>query len=122
MTYSGSTSMIGDHGGFAHDDTNVMLLVANPSFTAQTVSDGTTTTQVAPTIVKALGLSPSLLDAVRIEGTPVLPEVVGTARKVIGTSWFAATMAGAGGCRGHRAIGTTRCGACNPLSTPPSRA
>jgi Type I phosphodiesterase / nucleotide pyrophosphatase len=38
VTYSGSTSMIGDHGGFAHDDTNVMLLVANPSFTPQTVS------------------------------------------------------------------------------------
>jgi hypothetical protein len=27
VTYSGSTAMIGDHGGFAHDDTNVMLLV-----------------------------------------------------------------------------------------------
>ncbi len=81
MTYSGSTSMIGDHGGFAHDDTNVMLLVANPSFAARTVSNGTTTMQVAPTIVKALGLSPSLLDAVRIEGTPVLPEVVGQLAK-----------------------------------------
>ena len=27
VTYSGSTTMIGDHGGFGHDDTNVMLLV-----------------------------------------------------------------------------------------------
>jgi hypothetical protein len=81
MTYSGSTSMIGDHGGFAHDDTNVMLLVSNPGFAARTVSNSTTTTQVAPTIVKALGLSPSLLDAVRIEGTPVLPEVVGQLAK-----------------------------------------
>ncbi|MGA7754635.1 MAG: alkaline phosphatase family protein [Candidatus Sulfotelmatobacter sp.] len=81
MTYSGSTSMIGDHGGFAHDDTNVMLLVSNPSFAARTVSNGTTTMQVAPTVVKALGLSPSLLDAVRIEGTPVLPEVVGQLAK-----------------------------------------
>jgi type I phosphodiesterase/nucleotide pyrophosphatase len=75
VTYSGSTSMIGDHGGFAHDDTNVVLLVANPSFTAQTVSAVVATRQVAPTIVKALGLSPYLLDAVQIEGTPVLPEV-----------------------------------------------
>src|SRR5580704_4604486 len=33
MTYSGSTTMIGDHGGFGHDDTNVILLVANPRFT-----------------------------------------------------------------------------------------
>jgi hypothetical protein len=26
VTYSGSTSMIGDHGGFAHDDTDVTML------------------------------------------------------------------------------------------------
>jgi Type I phosphodiesterase / nucleotide pyrophosphatase len=75
VTYSGSTTMIGDHGGFAHDDTNVILLVANPSFTAQTVSALTATTQVAPTIVKALGLTPRALDAVKAEGTTVLPEV-----------------------------------------------
>lgn len=75
VTYSSDTTMIGDHGGFAHDDTNVMLLVANPSFTAQTVFSGTTTTQVAPTILKALGFNPRALDAVRIEGTSVLPEV-----------------------------------------------
>ena len=76
VTYSGSTSMIGDHGGFAHDDTNVMLLVANPAFKARTVSAVVATRQVAPTIVKALGLNPQALDAVRAEGTPVLPEVV----------------------------------------------
>jgi hypothetical protein len=67
--------MIADHGGFAHDDTNVMLLVANPSFTARTVSAPTATTQVAPTIIKALGLDPTALDAVRAEGTAVLPDL-----------------------------------------------
>lgn len=75
MTYSGSTTMIGDHGGFSHDDTNVMLLVANPGFTAQTVSATTRTAQVAPTILKALGLDPKSLDAVTAEGTEALPEV-----------------------------------------------
>ena len=75
VTYSGSTTMIGDHGGFAHDDTNVMLLVANPHFTEQTVSSETTTAQVAPTILQALGLDPKTLDAVKAEGTSVLPEV-----------------------------------------------
>jgi hypothetical protein len=75
MTYSGSTTMIGDHGGFGHDDTNVMLLVENPRFTPQTISVTTRTAQVAPTIVKALGLDPNALDAVVAEGTPVLPEV-----------------------------------------------
>jgi len=76
VTYSGSTSMIEDHGGFAHDDTNVIMLVTNPHFRASTVSATTTTTQVAPTIVKALGLNPTALDAVREEGTAVLPEVI----------------------------------------------
>jgi hypothetical protein len=75
VTYSGSTTMIADHGGFAHDDTNVILLLVNPSLRSSTVSATTTTTQVAPTIIKALGLDPSALDAVREEGTAVLPEV-----------------------------------------------
>jgi hypothetical protein len=75
VTYSGSTTMIADHGGFAHDDTNVMLLVANPGFNSQTVFADTATTQVAPTILKALGLNPASLKAVKAEGTPVLPEV-----------------------------------------------
>jgi Type I phosphodiesterase / nucleotide pyrophosphatase len=82
VTYSNSTSMIGDHGGFAHDDTNVMLLVANPNFRAQTVAALAATRQVAPTIVRALGLNPALLDAVRTEGTPVLPEVAGQLTRI----------------------------------------
>jgi hypothetical protein len=76
VTYSGSTTMIGDHGGFGHDDTNVILLVTNPSFTPQTVSVTTRTAQVAPTILEALGLNPQALDAVKAEGTPVLTGVV----------------------------------------------
>jgi hypothetical protein len=75
MTYIGSGSALGDHGGFGHDDTNVILLVANSRFSPQTVSNATTTMQVAPTVLKALGLDPRALDAVRIEGTAVLPEV-----------------------------------------------
>jgi hypothetical protein len=76
ITYVGGSSVLGDHGGFAHDDTNVMLMVANPHFAAQTVSAPTATAQVAPTILKALGLDPKELDAVKVEGTAVLPEVV----------------------------------------------
>jgi hypothetical protein len=75
VTYSGSTAMIGDHGGFSHDDTNVVMLVANPTFKARTVSTLAATRQVAPTILKALGLSPIALEAVRAEGTQVLSEV-----------------------------------------------
>jgi hypothetical protein len=75
VTYSSSTAMIGDHGGFAHDDTNVMLLVTNPSITPQTVSAEAQTIQVAATMVEALGLNPTALDAVKIERTSALVEV-----------------------------------------------
>jgi hypothetical protein len=81
MTYSGSTAMIGDHGGFGHDDTNVMMLVENPRFTPQTVSVTTRTAQVAPTILQALGLDPLALEAVTQEGTQPLPEVGAQLRK-----------------------------------------
>ncbi len=75
VTYSGSTSKLAEHGGFAHDDTNVVLLLANPSFQSRTIKAAVGTAQVAPTILKALGLSPSELYAVRVEGTGVLPGV-----------------------------------------------
>jgi len=75
VTYSGSTAKLAEHGGFAHDDTNVMLLLSNPSFAPKTVREGVGTVQVAPTIIESLGLDPSALDAVRVEGTSVLPVV-----------------------------------------------
>jgi hypothetical protein len=75
VTYSGSTAKLAEHGGFAHDDTNVILLLSNPSFHPETVRTSVGTVQVAPTILRALGLNPSALDAVRAEGTPVLPAV-----------------------------------------------
>jgi len=75
VTYSGSHAKQEEHGGFAHDDTNVILLLSNPSFRRTTVSASVGTAQVAPTILQALGLDPSALDAVRIEGTGVLPAV-----------------------------------------------
>jgi hypothetical protein len=75
VTYSGSKSKLSEHGGFAHDDTNVILLLSNPSFHPEMVRSSVGTVQVAPTILKALGLNPSALDAVRAEGTPVLPAV-----------------------------------------------
>jgi len=81
VTYIPPGSALGDHGGFGHDDTNVMLLVTNPHFWPRTVSNATTTTQVAPTILEALGLDPKDLDAVRIEGTAVLPEVAAQLEK-----------------------------------------
>jgi arylsulfatase A-like enzyme len=73
VVYTGSLKKQAEHGGFAHDDTNVMLLVSNPRIKAKTVTSFVETTQVAPTILSILGLDPKALTAVQAEGTPVLP-------------------------------------------------
>jgi hypothetical protein len=65
-------SKLAEHGGFSDDDRNVALMVSSPSISAEIVEDLTTTTQIAPTILSALGLDPARLDGVRKEGTQVL--------------------------------------------------
>jgi hypothetical protein len=75
VTYTGSAAKLMEHGGFAHDDTNVMLLLSNPAFRPHTVYSEVGTLQVAPTILRTLGLDPRLLDGVKLEGTGVLPDV-----------------------------------------------
>jgi arylsulfatase A-like enzyme len=52
-----------------------MLLLSNPSFEPKTVTTPVETLQIAPTILKALGLDPNQLQAVQKEHTPVLPSV-----------------------------------------------
>ena len=73
MTYSNSKKKLAEHGGFAHDDTNVIMLVSNPKIRSSTISTPVQTAQVAATILDALGLNPNKLQAVQEEGTPVLP-------------------------------------------------
>ena len=73
VVYTGSTKKQSEHGGFAWDDTNVMLLLFNPDIEPRTIHSFVETAQVAPTILQILGLDPNKLDAVRQEGTPVLP-------------------------------------------------
>jgi len=73
VVYTGSKKKQAEHGGFAPDDTNVMLLVSNPKIHEKSVTTFVETTQVAPTILRILGLDPGSLDAVRKEGTAVLP-------------------------------------------------
>lgn len=75
VVYTGSSAKQEEHGGFAHDDTNVMLLLSNPEVRPGTVYSSVGTNQVAPTILRALGLDPQKLDGVRLEGTGVLPDV-----------------------------------------------
>ncbi len=75
VTYTGGGKKVSEHGGFAEDDRHVMLLVSNPSFSPATFADQVETRQVAPTIIRALGLDPQHLWAVQKEGTQVLPDL-----------------------------------------------
>src|SRR6516164_170979 len=73
VVYTGSTKKQSEHGGFANDDTKVMLLVSNPSIKKSTSYQFVETKQVAPTILRILRLDPDKLEAVQKEGTAVLP-------------------------------------------------
>jgi predicted AlkP superfamily pyrophosphatase or phosphodiesterase len=73
VIYSTSSKKIAEHGGGTLDDTHVGLIVSNPALRRRTVNERVSTTQVAPTILKALDLDPEALDAVRKEGTRTLP-------------------------------------------------
>ena len=72
LIYTGG-SKLAEHGGFAHDDRNVALLVYNPAFTSKMVTDQVETRQVAPTILQALSIRQNELDSVRTENTNALP-------------------------------------------------
>ena len=73
VVYTGSSKKLAEHGGFSHDDTNVMLLLSNPSAAKMTIQTPVQTLQIAPTILHILGLNPGSLQSVQIEGTTVLP-------------------------------------------------
>src|SRR5271166_999100 len=73
VVYTGSSKKLAEHGGFSHDDTNVIMLFSNPAFKPSSINTPVTTMQVAPTVLKALGLDPNQLQSVQQEGTAVLP-------------------------------------------------
>jgi hypothetical protein len=65
-------SKLAEQGGFSNDDRNVLLLLSAPNLRPATVDGRVYTTQIAPTILFALGLDPSQLEGVRKEGTDIL--------------------------------------------------
>ena len=83
VVYTGGKSKIAEHGGASADDRDVPLVVSTVGASgdrddrddprSRTVDSAVETTQIAPTILKLLGLDPKQLQAVRIEGTDVLP-------------------------------------------------
>src|SRR5262249_30584220 len=74
VIYAGRKSTkLAEHGGWAVGDLNVGMLVSNPGLSRRTVKSPVTTAQVAPTILKLLGLDPQDLQAVQKEKTDELP-------------------------------------------------
>jgi arylsulfatase A-like enzyme len=72
VIYTGG-SKIAEHGGFNPDDTHVALLVSHPDLPERMLAAPVATTQIAPTILRVLGLDPDELEAVRLEHTKALP-------------------------------------------------
>lgn len=74
VVYTGGKGKIAEHGGDDLQDRNVPILVVLPGLRhGHLIGAPVETTQIAPSILKLLGLDPRALDAVRIEHTPVLP-------------------------------------------------
>jgi arylsulfatase A-like enzyme len=73
VTYTTSGAKNSEHGGFSYGDTNVGLIVSNPSFKSTVLKTPVATSQIAATILHALGVSPSALKSVQVEKTQVLP-------------------------------------------------
>jgi hypothetical protein len=73
VIYTGSTAKNAEHGGFSNDDNNVALIVSMPGIAPKQIKGAVLTTQIAPTVLKALELNPGELQAVQIEHTEVLP-------------------------------------------------
>lgn len=71
--YSTSKKKNAEHGGFSYGDTNVGLIVSGPGFRGGVIKTPVATSQVAPTILQALGIDPSALKSVRVEKTGILP-------------------------------------------------
>ena len=67
------STKLAEHGGQFDEDTNVALLVSAPAVRSRRITAAVQTTQVAPTILKLLGLDPQALAAVKAEGTAALP-------------------------------------------------
>src|SRR5207248_3394715 len=63
--YTTSSSKNAEHGGFGYSDTNVGLIVSNPALHSHVLKTPVATSQVAPTILKALGVDPNTLKSVQ---------------------------------------------------------
>ena len=73
VVFTGKKGKIAEHGGADPQDRNVPLVISGPEVHRASTSEAVETTQIAPTILRLLGLDPQALRAVRIEHTVTLP-------------------------------------------------
>ncbi len=73
IVYTGGTKKIAEHGGDDPQDRHVPLVVSSAQGEGDVVDDQVSTVQIAPTVLRLLGLDPRELQAVRIEHTRSLP-------------------------------------------------
>jgi hypothetical protein len=78
VVYTGGKSKIAEHGGDDPQDRDVPILVVLPGLRhGRSIGAPVETTQIAPTILRLLGLNPDELQAVQVEHTRVLPGLRG---------------------------------------------
>ena len=76
VVFTGKKKKIAEHGGAEADDRNVPIVIAGAHVVhGLIVTSEVETTQLAPSILRLLGLEPNQLDAVRAEHTAVLPRL-----------------------------------------------
>jgi hypothetical protein len=74
VVYTGNVKKISEHGGDAAEDRDVPLVVSGAGVRqGATVTAPVQTIQIAPTILRLLGLDPRALAGVRLDHTAVLP-------------------------------------------------
>jgi hypothetical protein len=73
VVYTGGVKKIAEHGGAAADDRDVALVVSGTGVRPSSSNRVVQTTQIAPTILRLLGLDPQRLQAVRTDHVSSLP-------------------------------------------------
>ena len=72
VIYTTSNKKNAEHGGLSEDDRHVACFVSNPGLKQKKFEGRISTKQVAPTILKVLGLDVNALQGAKAEGTKVL--------------------------------------------------
>lgn len=74
VIYTGAAKKV-EHGGFHENDIHVPIMISQPGIDPHVIPVSVETRQIAPTILKVLGLNPRELQAVVLEKTKRLPGI-----------------------------------------------